>query len=46
MPGHELRIKLADLCLQLHQILGLDGEQLPSQKGKALIGLDALEQRT
>src|SRR5271165_4138777 len=46
MPSHEPGIDLVDLRLQLRIFLGLGGEQLPSQGGQALIGLDALEQRS
>src|SRR5665811_314138 len=45
MPGHEPGIDFVDLRLQLRIFLGLGREQLPSQGGQALIGLDALEQR-
>src|SRR3954451_13948582 len=46
MPGQELGIDLVDLCLQLRIFLGQSREQLPSQARQALIGLDALEQRS
>src|SRR5271166_4265266 len=46
MPSHEPGIDLVDLRLQLRIFLGLGREQLPSQGGQALIGLDAREQRS
>src|SRR3954469_16930271 len=46
MPGQELGIDLIDLRLQLRIFLGQSREQLPSQGRQALIGLDALEQRS
>src|SRR5271166_794480 len=46
MPRDEPGIDLVDLRLQLRIFPGLGREQLPSQGGQALIGLDALEQRS
>jgi hypothetical protein len=45
MPGHKFGLDLLDLCLQLGILRGMDREQLSSQAGQALIGLDAIEQR-
>src|SRR5271165_2217171 len=46
MPGHKFGLDLLDLCLQLGILRGMDREQLSSQAGQALIGLDAIEQRS
>ncbi len=46
MPSDKPGIDLVDLRLQLCIFLGLGREQLPSQGGQALIGLDTLEQET
>ena len=46
MQGHKFGLDLLDLCLQLGILRGMKLEQLSSQSGYALIGLDAIEQRS
>ena len=45
MPGHELGLDVDDLRLQVRIFPRLNGEELASQEGQALIGLQAREQR-
>jgi hypothetical protein len=45
VPGHELGVGFGDLRLQLRIFFTLGREQLASQDGHTLIGLNAIEQR-